>query len=199
MLKEKLASYNKGKNNKKKKKKDRVPCTIALITNDLKFSYIFGMALRIGGYDNLSIYGQQSNWIDDISKNVAQKLVLIDTSSVDFARCTNLCENFILQEMKKRNRFRDIDDDDGYYGKYTHTRFCFLVNDKSVQTTYRNKLKANEGVSDPKPTSLPCIDMVERPFTMADIAATVNSQMLHLRAQVVGVAVAGGEQDDNRK
>lgn len=183
----KLGSGQFGKK-KFKKKNDRVPrittiINIALVTNDPKFSYMLGMALRICGYDNLSIYDHQSNWIKDISKSTAQTLVLIDTANQDIAKCTEPCEDFIRQEMRKMEppSYEDRKESDNFHRKFTDIRFCFLVSDRSVQTTYRNKFKANQRVFASKVDFLPCVDIVERPFTVAEVAATVGSQILHLR------------------
>jgi hypothetical protein len=155
--------------NKKNNNDDKKP-HVALVPSDLKFSYMFAMALKIKGHDNISIYKQQSNWVEQVFTNTLLKLVVIDVENMDIDQCRRLDKDIILNKKKNAGNSRS-----------TQIRLCFLARDKSSVQKTRIQCKMKKEFTDhygAVPYSVD--DVVERPFTITEVIDTVNSLLLHL-------------------
>ena len=145
---------------------------VALVSSDPKFSYMFAMALKINGHDSISIYEQESNWVEQIFNNTLLKLVLIDIEKMDIDQCCRLHKDIFLN--KKKNT--------GNSGKNTQIRLCFLAREKSSaqKTRIQRELK-KEFSNEYGALQYDVDDVVERPFTITEVIDTVNSQLLYVR------------------
>ena len=156
-------------NNKKNNNDDEKP-HVALVYSDLKFSYMFAMALKINGHDNISIYEQQSNWVEQVFTNTLLKLVLIDAEKMDTDQCRRLHKNIILNKKKNTGD-----------SESTLIWLCLLARDKSSAQKTRIQCKLKKEFTDDYGALLYCVDdVVERTFTITEVIDAVNSQLLHL-------------------
>jgi hypothetical protein len=131
---------------------------------------MFAMALNINGHDSISIYEQESNWVEQIFNDTLLKLVLIDIGKMDIIdQCCRLHKDISLD--KKKNT--------GNSGKNTQIRLCFLARDKSSAQRTRIQRELKKEFSNEYGALLYDVDdVVERPFTITEVIDTANSQLL---------------------
>lgn len=157
------------------KKNDKDDPCIVLVSGDPKFSYMFGMTIGISGYDKLSIYDLQSNWLSEVLflKGSESKLVFIDTENMDFDRFIQLFKKII-------RRRKDDFIDDNPFGNGPQIRFCFLVEPGSVQATCLLELRNEMLLDSIAAGANQYEDIIEKPFTIAEVVNTLSSELLCL-------------------
>jgi hypothetical protein len=169
-----IKDYDNNSNISSNKNNDNDDLCIVLVSDDPKFSYMFGMSTRISGYDKLSIYDVQSNWLNKVLflKGSESKIVFIDTESMDLDICSQIFKKIIRQRRDNLIGHNSL-------GNGPQIRICFLVVHGSVQATYLLELR-NEMLDSMAASANQYADIVEKPFTIAEVANILSSELLSL-------------------